>query len=73
MGTPLVLDLTYRIGFAVKGEAPRIQGGSLVRRFPWIDPGLVSGTVGSVVWAQVLEPLFVELCCHGNDLCVLLV
>ena len=73
MGTPLVLDPTYRLGFAVKGEAPRIQGGSLVQRFTGIDPGLLSGEVGPVIWARVLELLLVELCRHGDDLCILLV
>ena len=59
MGAPLVLDPTYRLDFSVKGKAPRIQGGSLVRRFPWIDPGLLSGAVGPVVWARVLEIILV--------------
>ena len=30
MGAPLVLDPTYRLCFAVEGEAPRIQGGLLL-------------------------------------------
>ena len=29
MGAPLVLEPTYHLGFAIEGEAPRIQGGSL--------------------------------------------
>ena len=73
MGAPLVLDPTYRLGFAAKGEAPRIQGGSLARRFPGIDPGLISGAVVPIVPARVLGIVLVELCCHGDDICVLLI
>ena len=73
MGTPLVLDPAYRLGFAVEGEAPRIQGGSLARRFAGIDPGLLSGAVGIIVRVRVLEPLLVELYHHGDDICVLLI
>ena len=50
MGAPLVLDPIYRIGFAVEGEAPRVQGGSPARRFPGIKPGLLTGAVGPIVW-----------------------
>ena len=73
MGAPLELDPTNRLGFAVEGEAPRIQGGSLARRFAGIDPGLLSGAVGIIVRVQVLEILLVELGRHGDDLRVLLV
>ena len=46
---------------------------SLALQFPGIDPGLLSGAVGPVVWARVLEILLVELSRHGDDLRVLLV
>ena len=73
MGAPLVLDPTHRLGFAIEGEAPRIQGGSLDRRFPGIDPGLLSGAVGPFVQARVIKLLLVELGRHGDDLHVFLV
>ena len=73
MGTPLVLDTILCFSFVVESEAPKIQGGSLARRFPGIGPGLLSGAVGPVVRARVPEPLFVELSRHGNDFRVLLV
>ena len=73
MGAPLILDPILCLSFAVEGEAPRIQGGSLSRRFPGIVPGLISGEVGPVVRAQVPEPLLVELSRHGNDFRVRLV
>ena len=52
MGAPLLLDPTYLLGFSVKGEAPRIQGGYFVRRFPGIYHGLLSGVVGPLSFGR---------------------
>ena len=73
MGAPLVLDPIFCFGFDVKGEAPRIQGGSFAQQLPGIGPGLISGAVGPIVRSRVPEPLFVELSCHGDDFWVLLI
>ena len=73
MGAPLFLDPIFCFIFSVEGEAPRIQGGYFAQRLPGIGPGLLSGAVGPVVWAQVTEPLFVNLSRHGDDFRVLLV
>ena len=73
MGAPLVLEPILCLSFAAEGEAPRIQGGYLARRFPGIGPGLLSGAVGPVARARVPEPLLVELSFHGDDFRILLV